>query len=275
VCVTVPQNAETVARRLRSLRGVTTHRSNPVPSVCANKFQAGRIKIALNVQSRNNRPISVAILVQPNGGQNFQERFPNFLTAHITRDPAGERQPHFHFPAPTGQEIIESVALAVPTDGHSHGSHGDDASFRKLPFGHKVLQVQSCPHDHCKLSPGGNSRTPESKSCRRPLVRESLHDIPQSTLPSAPEAKSERSIENFCGAGWRRSLATEPVNLTIGLDQRIHRSSRNARKRHQTAPVPNQVPEIHRPSDNSQNIVPSSRAYNAGQSGFRLRSSVC
>src|SRR4029453_3893723 len=229
VCVTVPQNAETVARRLRSLRGVTTHRSNPVPSVCANKFQAGRIKIALNVQSRNNRPISVAILVQPNGGQNFQERFPNFLTAHITRDPAGERQPHFHFPAPTGQEIIESVALAVRTDGHSHGSHGDDASFRKLPFGHKVLRVQSCPHDHCKLSPGGNSRTPESKSCRRLPMRESLHDIPRSVLPRKSEAKKTGFFENFCDVLSRRSPAILREKPTIGLDQKNYRSSCSAK----------------------------------------------
>src|SRR6516164_5546690 len=152
VLITIARDAETFAGPLRPLDAIAAHGPKPCwPAICAYEFQALRIKVTLNVERRNHRTITVALLIEPSCSQDLTKRFPDGVCSHVARDPAGQRQPHLHFPAPTGQEEIEAVALTVHADGEGHGPQRDHASLRKLLVWHKVPPVQSCPRDQRKL----------------------------------------------------------------------------------------------------------------------------
>ena len=92
VDVAISQNSERSAGNDGSLSGVTAHSSKPrEPAMCADEFQALWIMVALNVQSRNHRPITIAILVEPSCSQHLEKRLPDCISAHVARDPARQR----------------------------------------------------------------------------------------------------------------------------------------------------------------------------------------
>jgi hypothetical protein len=165
-----------------------------------NEFQALRIKVTLHVESRNHRPVSVAVVIQPSCSQDLEERFPNCLAAHVARDSISERQPEFRLSAPTGQEPIKTVALTVDADRDSDRSLRNDTALRKLLFVHTVLPDQSCPRARRKLGPTYCFQKLESDSNRRLQEQSSRFCIPRSKFPNESAARLKPSSENFCGA---------------------------------------------------------------------------
>src|SRR5262249_21261346 len=175
-----------------------------------------------------------------------RELLPNRVGTHVARDPAGKRQPEFHLPAPTSHEPIKPVTLAIHANRYRNRSFGDDATFRKLLFGHKVLPDQSCPRGRCKFDRVWNSQKLGSNSDRRLQARESLHDIPQLESPTVSAGKSMRCTGSFYDADLKHSLAIRPVAGAMCPDRKSRHSSSNAMSHHQSEATPNPTPEIHR-----------------------------